>query len=444
MDIIKQNIDELGALLRVQIVKTDYEEAVRKSLNAHRRKAEIKGFRPGMAPMSLIQKMYGHSILIDEINRLITESLEKYLETEKLNIVGEPIPCDDEQKSIDWDNQSDFEFVYEIGYAPQYEFKTDQPIQVPFYNITISDKDKADYIDHIRLNYGKYEDAEATDENDILRVNLNQDGENALQVEDAFISMKLIENQEQKSRLLGIKIGETVAVNINNIYAKDEQKASLLKIKKEELEKINPEFNITVIKIRTNKKADINQEFFDAAYGKDSIKSEEEFMQKATDEITISYEESSNYKFAEDIRKTLVEKADLKFPETFLKKWLLLINENKLTAEQIDRDFDFFLRDLSWQIISNSIVKENDIKIEDADIKATAIETARHQLAHYGMKNLPDEQLESFAQRIVSSEQGMHDIAKKAIDNKVFEYLKTAVKLEEINLSIDDFNKLFD
>ncbi|MDR1198553.1 MAG: trigger factor [Prevotellaceae bacterium] len=444
MDIIKQNIDELGALLKVQIVKSDYEEAVRKSLNAHRRKAEIKGFRPGMAPVSLIQKMYGRSILIEEINKLIMESLEKYLETEKLDLVGEPIPCDDEQKSIDWDNQNDFEFVYEIGYAPKYEFKADPTVEVPFYNITISDEDKTDYIDRMRMNYGKFEDAETAGENDIVRVNLDQDGENALKVEDAFISMALIENKEQKSRLLGIKVGETVAININDIYDKDEQKASLLRIKKEELEKINPEFNITVIKIRTSKKADINQELFDAAYGKDSIKSEEEFMQKVTAEMEKSYEESSNYKFAEDVRKTLIEKADLKFPETFLKKWLLLVNENKFTAEQIDSDFDFFLRDLSWQIISTDIAKENDIKVEEADIKAAAMETARNQLMHYGMKNLPDEQLENFAQRLTNSERGMRDIAKKVIDNKVFEYLKTTLKLEEINLNIDDFNKLFD
>jgi trigger factor len=443
-DIIKQDIDELGALLKVQIVKTDYEETVKKTLNTHRRKAEIKGFRPGMAPMSLIQKIYGRSVLVDEINKLITESLEKYFETEKLDIVGEPIPCDDEQKPIDWDNQSDFEFVYEIGYSPKYELKIDQTIQVPFYNVTISDEDKTKHIDKMRLNYGKFEDAETIGEYDMVKANLNQDGENALNVENTFISMILIEKPEQKARLVGMKPGETAIININDIYTDNEKKASLLRITKEELEKVNPEFSFTVISIKANKKADINQEFFDEVYGKDSIKSEEEFMQKITDELTKTYQEDSNYKFAEDVRKTLIKKAELKFPETFLKKWLLLVNENKLTAEQIDDDFGFFLDDLSWQVICSNVVRERDMKIEEADIKAAAIKTARQQLFHYGLHNMPDEQLEGFAQRIINDKKGINDIVKKVMDNKVVEYLKTAVKLEDINISIDDFDKLFD
>ncbi|MDR1983815.1 MAG: trigger factor [Prevotellaceae bacterium] len=443
MDVIVQNIDEFVALLKVQIAKADYEENVKKALSAHRRKAEVKGFRPGMAPMSLIQKIYGRSVLVEEINKLISESIGKYIEDEKLDIIGEPIPCDDEQKPIDWDNQSDFEFVYEIGYPPKYELKIDKTIHVPFYNITVSEDDKTKQVDYIRQRHGNLEPSEIVNEDDLVKVDLNQDGENAIKIEDTFIPMRTLETPEQKSHLLNLKVGDTIAIDINDIYTKDDDKVILLKIKKEELETINPKFNITIKEIKTNKKADINQELFDAAYGKDNVKSEEEFLQRITDEITKVYEENSNYKFSTDVRKELITKAELKFPEAFLKKWLLLVNENKLTTEQIDKEFEFFIKDLSWQTICNNIAKENDLKVEDDDMKAEAIKMARNQLMQYGLSNLPDEQLEGFAQRILGDKRQLRGIAEKVIENKVFAYLKTAVQLDEKTVKIDDFEKLY-
>ncbi|MDR0420947.1 MAG: hypothetical protein LBH30_05795 [Prevotellaceae bacterium] len=442
MDIIKQNIDELNALLKVQIAKTDYEETVKKSLKTYRRKAEIKGFRPGMAPMSLIQKMYGRSVLVEELDKLISESLEKYLKDEQLDIVGEPIPCDDEQKPIDWDNQSDFEFVYEIGYISKYELKIDQTIQVPFYNITVSDNDKSEYIDRIRRRYGKFEDVETIGENDVLEVSISQDGENAMNIESTTISMSTIESNEQKAYILEKKVGDTFAVNINDIYTDDNKKIELLRITATELENINPQFNVKINRIRSLKQADINQELFDTIYGKDNIKSEEEFMQKITAEVAEFHKRDSNYKFSVDVSKTLIEKANLKFPEAFIKKWLLIVNKNELTAEHIDENFELFLRDLNWQTICNNIIKEQDIKVEEVEIQAAAMDKAREQFALYGFKNMPDEQLEHFAQRIISDEKRLRQIAQNIADNKIFDYLKTAVKLEEITINIEDFAKL--
>ncbi|MDR3286368.1 MAG: trigger factor family protein, partial [Prevotellaceae bacterium] len=419
MDIIKQNIDELGALLRVQIVKNDYEETVKKVLSTHRRKAEVKGFRTGMAPMSLIKKIYGNAVLIEEINKLISESLGKYLEGEKRDIVGEPIPCEEEQQTIDWDNQSDFEFVYEIGYAPKSQLKIDKTIEIPFYNIEVSDEAKNNQIEAIRQRYGKIEDGETINANSIVKVSFNQDGENAIKIENKLISMKLLETDEQKAPFIGLKAGDTVDVDINTIYTKDEDKATLLNIKKEELADINPKFSITINEIRIFQNAEINQELFDKMYGKDNVKSEEEFLQQVTDLISKTYEEESNYKFSIDAREKLIEKADLKFPETFLKKWLSLIKENELTAEQIDKEFDEFLKDLSWQTIRNKIANDIDIKVYEGDIKAQALKITRLQLQQYGLSNLPDDQLETFAQRIVEDKKQLRGIVEKIIDDKV-------------------------
>lgn len=444
MDIVKQNIDELGALLKVQITKSDYEENVKKSLNNYRRKAEIKGFRPGMAPMSLIQKMYGHPVLIEEINKLISESLGKYLEDEKLDIVGEPIPCDNEQQQIDWDNQSDFEFVYQIGYAPKYELTIDKAISVPFYNITVSDDDKNKHIEEIRKQNAKFVDTDIIGDNDFAKVELTQEGENSLNVDGAYVSLRTLETDEQKAPLIGLKIGDTIQVDINKMYSNDEHKATLLKIDKKDLPTVNPEFNLTVKEVKTLENAEINQELFDVAYGKDNVKSEEEFLQRVTGEIARVYEAESNYKFSIDVRKELVEKADLKFPEAFLKKWLLLINENKLTEEDIDKDFDGFLNDLKWQTISNKIAKENEITVEEDDVKAEAIHVARQQLRQYGLSNLPDDQMDGFAKRILNDKRQLRGLIDKVLNDKVVDYLKTAIELDEKTVSFDEFMKLFE
>ncbi|MDR2065136.1 MAG: hypothetical protein LBP85_05445 [Prevotellaceae bacterium] len=441
MNIIKQDIDGNGALLKVQIIKTDYEEAVKKSLNAYRRKAEIKGFRPGMAPMSLIQKIYGHSILIDEIEKLISESLEKYIESENLEIMREPIPCYEEQKQIDFDNQIDFEFIYEIGYAPKYELKIDKTIKVPFYNISINNSDISKRVDHIRQEYGILDDAEIIDEKSIITIDINQDCENALKTENAFVNLRLIENKE---RFLGLKPGDTIKVDINEIYVKDEDKANLLKIKKGKLKTINPKFNFTVKTIMSIKKADVNQDLFDAVYGKDTVKNEEEFLQKVTGEIAKIYEEESNYKFSIDVSKELIKKAELKLPEAFLKKWLSLASDNKLTKEYLDRNFNFFIEDMSWEIIRNNIIKENDIKIEDDEIQTMAKQIARQRFMQYGLPNASDHQIELLAKEIISNDKQNSNIIQKIIDNKVSKYLKTAVQLDEKNINIDDFNKLLE
>ncbi|MDR0754513.1 MAG: trigger factor [Prevotellaceae bacterium] len=445
MNIIKQDIDETCALLKVQIVKTDYEEAAKKSLNAYRRKVEIKGFRQGMAPLSLVQKIYGRAILADEIEKLIIKSLENYLEDENLQIMGEPIPCEAEQKPLDLDSQSDFEFVYEIGYTPKYELKIDKTIKVPFYNIRVNDSDIREQMDIMRQNYSTLEEAEIIDENSLMTIDINQDCENAIKAEDILFSLRWLKTQEQKKPFSGLKVGDTIAININELYSKDEDKAEFLGIKKEKLNTVNPEFNFTVKTIRNYKKADVNQEFFDAVYGQDTVKNEEEFLQKLADDLKKTYEEESNYKFTVDLRKELIEKAGIKFPESFLKKWLLLLNDDKkITAEDIDKEFDIFMADLNWQTIRDNIAKENDIKVEDADIKNIAMAKARLRLIKYGFNHLPENQIEGLAQRLMNNKEQHNDIVEKALDNKVFEYLKTAVQLDEKTINIEDFDKLLE
>ena len=444
MDIVKQNIDELSALLKVQITKSDYEENVKKTLNNHRRKAEIKGFRPGMVPMSLIQKIYGTSALVEEINKLISESLEKYFTDENPDIVGEPIPCEEEQQKIDWENQSDFEFVYEIGYAPKYELEINQSIEIPFYNISISDDDKNKYLKDLCRQNAKYADADTVGNNDLTKVDLIQQGEHSVNVNDTYISLRMLKSDEQKSLLIGLKVGDTIKVDINKLFNDDEHAAKFFKVKKEELPKENPEYELTVKEIKTLKDAEVNQELFDILYGKDEVTSEEEFLQRISEEITRVYKEESNYKFAVDLRETLIAKADLKFPEAFLKKWLKFINKNKHTDEEIDKNFDAFLKDLCWETIINNIAKENDITVDEEEINSEAIEIAYRQLQKYGMNNLSTEKMKNFVSSILEDKNQVHEIKSKILGNKIVASLKTVIKLDEKTVSFDEFAGLFE
>ncbi|MDR2125708.1 MAG: trigger factor family protein [Prevotellaceae bacterium] len=444
MDITKQDIDDNRALLKVTIVKTDYEEAVKKSLNAYRRKADVKGFRVGMAPIWLIQKMYGHAILIEEMQKIVLSSLEKYIEDEKLEIIGEPIPYEDEQKQIDLDNQSEFEFVFEIGYAPKYELCIDKTITIPFYHITVSESTVNSEIERLRIHYGKFESAEIADENGILYVDASQDCENAISIEDTFISLTFIENQEQKARLSGLKKGDTIAINLNEIYTDDNNKIMFLKSDNTKNITVNPEFNITIRDIQTHKKADFTQEFFDAVYGNNAVNSEEEFVEKVKDNIIKYYENISNSRFLLDANKELVKKAGLKYPNTFLKKWLLLEGKSEFTKENIDNKYESFIHQLSWQKICDHIVKENDMQIDDADIKNIAINIALEQLRKYGLHNMANAgNIERLAQNFLNDKQRYDNIVEEALRNKITEYLKTAVQLEEKTVSIDEFDKLW-
>lgn len=444
MNVVKENINEFGALLKVQVAKNDYDANVKKTLNGYRRKAEIKGFRVGMAPMSLIQKMYGRSVMLDEVNKIVSESLTKFINDEKLDILGEPIPSDEQQQPIDWDTQDDFELVYEIAYSPKVEVSINKRLKVPFYNIQITDEDVKKQVDNLQQRHGKLEEGEEIGKEDMFKADLNQEGENAINIEDTYISMRQIENDKQRKPFLKLKVGDSIDVDLSKVYPKEETLAAALKVKKEELADINPNFKVTVKEIKTFKKAKVNQELFDAAYGKDAVKSKKEFEERVSEEIAKAYAEESDYRFSVDAREKLLDKAAIELPKDFLKRWLLLINEGKLTTEQIDNDFDAFAKDLSWQIIRDKIVKDNDLKIEAEDVKKQAINLARYQLMQYGLSNLPDEEMDGFAQRILEDKKQARGLTDKAIEEKVFEYLKNAVALDPKDISVEDFGKLYE
>jgi trigger factor len=449
MKITRENIDELNAVLKVKVEKTDYEEKVENVLKDYRKKANIKGFRPGMVPIGLIKKMYGRSVKIDEINKCITESIQKYFTDEKLEILGDPLPKADEQENFDFDTRDEFDFSFEIGLTPTIELGISKKNKVNLYNITIDDKMKNDYISNYTRRYGDLRKEEATEDKDIIKGKLAAIDTYGNLVADGpandFSSMAIdvIKDEEIKKSFIGCKLNESIDFDIRKAFPNDNEIASLLNKKKETITGIDNNFRFTISEITRFYPAKIGKELFDKIYGENVVNNEEEFTKKIEGEIAASLKTEGDFKLMQDIKKLTIEKTDFKLPEEFLKKWLVKTNENT-AAEQIDKEFDSFRSDLKWQLIKNKIAKENEIKITGEEMQKEAETITRMQFRQYGLFYATDEQISNYAKETLKKEEDAKRIADKIIDDKVLGILKDIVSVEEKSVTAEEFNKLFE
>jgi trigger factor len=449
MKITRENIDELNAVLKVNVEKTDYEEKVENVLKDYRKKANIKGFRPGMVPIGLIKKMYGKAIKIDEINKCVTENIQKYLTDEKIEILGDPLAKTDEHENIDFDARDEFDFSFELGLTPSIELGISQKNKVPFYSIAIDEKMKNDYISNYTRRYGELSKAEVTEEKDILKGKIEALDSNGKLVADgpandlSSLAVDIIKDEEIKKSFIGLKVNESVDFDIKKAFPNDNEIAGLLKKKKEEVEGIEGNFRFTITEITRFHPAKIGKELFDKIYGEGIVNNEEEFATKIEGEIAASLKTESDFKLMHDIKKLTIEKTDFQLPEDFLKRWLLKVNE-KTSAEQIDKEFDSFRSDLKWQLIKNKVAKENEIKITEEELQKEAENITRIQFRQYGLFYATDEQIANYGKETLKREEDAKRIADKILDDKVIGILKDVVKVEDKSVTAEEFNKLFE
>jgi trigger factor len=449
MKITRENIDELNAILKIKVEKTDYEEKVENVLKDYRKKANIKGFRPGMVPIGLIKKMYGKAVKIDEINKCVTENIQKYLTDEKIEILGDPLAKTDEQDNIDFDARDEFDFSFELGLTPSIELGISQKNKVPFYSIAIDDKMKNDYISNYTRRYGELSKAEVTEDKDILKGKIEALDNNGTLVADgpandfSSLAVDIIKDEEIKKSFIGLKVNESVDFDIKKAFPNDNEIAGLLKKKKEEVEGIEGNFRFTITEITRFHPAEIGKELFDKIYGEGVVNNEEEFATKIEGEIAASLKTESDFKLMQDIKKLTIEKTDFQLPEDFLKRWLLKVNE-KTTAEQIDKEFDSFRSDLKWQLIKNKVAKENEIKITEEELQKEAENITRIQFRQYGLFYATDEQIANYGKETLKREEDAKRIADKILDDKVIGILKDVVKVEGKSVTAEEFNKLFE
>ena len=448
MNITRENIDNVNAVIKVLIEKADYEKTVADTLKEYRQKASIPGFRPGKVPVGLIKKRFGKSVLIDEVNKMLSQNLSKYLVEEKLNILGEPLPNEEQQKAIDWDNDENFEFTFDIALAPEVKVTLDKRNKYDYYKIAVSDKMIDEQVEMATQQLGENVPDDEVKEDSTVRgdfVQLDENGEevaDGIQPKGVLLAVDKMKDEEIKSSFIGKKKDDVLVFDPVKAFDNRHEVGHMLNISHEEADELNSEFRYTITEILKFEKAELNEDFYKKIYGEETdVKTEEDFRNKIKEEIATNLVQSSDHKFALDARDILVEKNDMELPEAFLKRWLLATNK-ELTEEQLENDFDSFIKDLQWQLIKDSIVKENELKVTPEETEDFAKQLAHAQYNQYGIYDIPEEQIESFAKMIMEKQEESERIYRKLYEDKVIDVVKDKVTLQEKEVSQEEFSEM--
>ena len=450
MNISFEAPDKINGLMTITLETADYQPEVDKTLKDYRKRANIPGFRPGQAPMGMIKRQFGPSVKVEAVNKLLGEKLYEYVRENKIQMLGEPLPSD-KQEQLDFESDQPLTFKFDIAVAPEFEAKLSGKDKIPYYNITVEDKLIDQQVEMYQSRAGHYEKVENFDaeQRDMLKGDLRElDAkgnvkEGGITVADAVLMPQYIKVDDQKKLFDGAKLGDIITWNPRKAYPEsDVEVSSLLKIQKEEVKDHEGDFTFQITEISRYVKAEINQELFDQTFGEGTVKSEKEFRQKIADQISQQFKADSDYKFLLDVRAHMEKKVGkLEFPEALLKR--VMLNNNKDKGEDfVEKNFEASIKELGWHMIKEQLVAAQDIKVEDADLKNVAKEAARAQFAQYGMSNVPDEYLENYAAEMMKKRENVDGLVDRAVDVKLTTALKNVVKLEEKDITLEDFQKM--
>ncbi len=446
MNVSHNNIDQLNAIVTIEIEKADYADKVKKSLRAYGDKANIPGFRRGHVPYGMLVKMYGKAVKADEVNRLVSEALYNYITDNKLNILGEPMTAEDQ--TIDIEADENFTFKFDIALAPEINVTLDKNITVPYYKIAVTDEMVGKQDEMFRQRQGKQITIDAvSEERDLIKGSMVEleNGvakEGGIVVESTILSPAYI--KDEKEKFTAAKVGDKVIFNPAATCGDSMgELASMLNIDRDAAAEVKNDFEMTITEITHLQPAEHDQEFFDGIFGKDAVKNEEEYTAKVREMIAMQLIPESEYRFGIDARKAIeAQVGELELPAEFLKRWLVATNE-KYTEENISEEYSKMEADLKWHLIKEFIAKTMEIKVVDEDLKALAMSVTRQQFAQYGMSNLPDDIVENYSQEMLKSKESRAQLIDRATETKIQEAIKNAVTLEEKEISTEDFGKLF-
>ncbi len=448
MNITKNQIDNLNATIKIELGKEDYAARVEKALKDYQKKVVVNGFRPGKTPLGMVKKMYGQSLLVDEINKVLGESLNNYIKENDLQILGEPLPNETDQKELNLEDEK-LEFVYDIAHAPEVNAKMSKREKVPFYTITVNDEMLDKQIESICKNNGNMVPVEEIEGTEYLKgelIELDEKGqvkEEGIKNEDASMSLHYMKDEDALNAFKGKKAGEEVKFNAAKAYPNKTDFAAMLGVKKEEAEGAGENYCFIIKEIKRFVDAEVNEELFTKLYGEGVVKDAADFRARVKEDIGNQLKGHSEYRFTIDAKEKLIKKnEDVKLPEAFLKRWIVAVNEN-MTPEQVEKDFADYRDEFKWQLIKSAIVKEFDVKVEAEDMKREGRQIAAAQLQQYGLYGLTDEQLDGFAAKLLEDQKQRQHLYERALDNKVYAVIRENVKLEEQEISMADFEKLF-
>lgn len=450
MKISFENPDKINGLMTIVVEESDFQSEVEKTLKDYRKKANLPGFRPGQVPMGMIKRQYGTSVKMDVINKFVGQQIYKYVQDNKIQMLGEPM-ASEKQTPIDLEKDAPYTFLFDIAVAPEFKVTLTGRDKVDHYTIKVDDALIDKQVEMFTSRMGSYEKAEEYQENDMLKGDLRElddkgnTKEDGITVEGAVLMPSYIKVDDQKKLFDGAKLGDVITFNPKKAYPdNDTEVSSLLKVEREKVKDLTADFSFQVTEIQRFNKHAVDQELFDQTFGKDAVKSEKEFREKIAEGLKEQLAADSDFKFIQDVRAHCEKKVGkLAYPDELLKKIMLNNNKDK-GAEFVEKNYENSIKELTWHLIKEQLVAANDIKIEDNDIKETAKEAARAQFAQYGMTNIPEEYIENYAEEILKKGNSTDALVDRTIDRKLTEILKNVVKLNEKEVTLDEFNKMME
>ena len=446
MDVKIENVDALNAVLTVKISNEDYNTPYENSLKNYKKQVQLPGFRKGHIPTSVIKKKYGPSILAEEIDKLLSESIQKHITENEINILGNPLPKSNEQLDIDWKNPGDFEFQYELGIAPEFELKIPGRDKHAFHKVKIDDKLINKQIEDLAKRYGKLALVDTASEKDMIMSNFKELDTKDVVVEDGFnqsstVSVEFIDDKKSKKKLLGLKAGDQLIIDPRKISKGEVDMAAMLGIDKERASLYNRNVEMTVTEVKSLSPANLDNALFDKIYGEGEVADEKAFRNRISEDLEKMFIGDSEKIFKKNLSETFIKKLKLNLPNEFLKKWILATNK-EATEEQLNLEYEQYAKSLKWQLIENRIIKDNNIKVESDEVVARTKELLSSQYSQYGMMIPGDEELTKAAQNVLSNQEESRKIFDMMYNQKVITYLKENLKISEKYVSYDDFVKL--
>ncbi|MBP5374645.1 MAG: hypothetical protein J6Y31_07035 [Bacteroidales bacterium] len=437
MKIDKKQSDALNYQVSIEIAAQDYEEPLHKRLNEYKRKADIKGFRKGMAPLSLIQRLYGDQALYECVNGIVSEQLNKFIEDEKIRVVGEPLTSED-QPQLSWKAGEDFTFKFDIAQTPVIDITASKEDKLPWYEINVTAADKKATREQLLQQYGSLQEGTKAGENDYIIADIENEGHKA---EGVYVSVSNVA-EEARGAFIGRKAGDKFQLDVNAAFANETDRAAMLKVDKARLAQLDPMFNFTVVNVKTYVAAEENQETYDKIFGKDVVTTPEQFEEKIVERIKAGHAQDANYRFGADVRKYFVEKAGVELPEAFLKRWLTQVNADKFTPEQVEKEFPAFIEDFKWQLVRGTLMDKFGLKVSEDDIRAAAEDFVRYQYAMYGMAGVPEDIVKSSAQNVVEDQNQRRRLEEQCEDNITIARIREEVTVQNKKISMEKFREL--
>ena len=452
MNVSFEQIDAVNGMLTVELKREDFASDVNKEVAAMGVRHPLKGFRPGKAPKNLLMKFYGPSVTADVVDRMVGRAVYDYIRENKLQVLGEPLP--NEGTKVDIMKDEEMTFKYDLGLAPAIELKLNKRINVPYYNIEVTDQMVDDAIAHDRKRLGTLVDGEVSDKESMLRgsmIELDEQGndkEGGIKVERTVISPRYMVDEEEAAKFVGVKVGDTFVFNPHKANNGNiAELASMLNVDRNDAD-VKSDFRITIEEVKVNQEAEMNEEFFKGVLGTDTdVKDEAAFREAVREMIAKANVPESNYRFTVDAQRILTEKAgELQLPEEFLKRFLKLRREQdeKENTEVTDEEAKSMFNQLRWQLVKDHLAQELGIKVEKEDIDTAAFIFAQQQLSQYGIYNAPEDLVRQQAERYMQDDRAREMIQEHAIDNKFYSAVKESVKVNEKTISVDDFRKLYE